>query len=138
MTGHFLIGVDDKAKVVLVEGVGFWTLTTIDTHFDYLFDVIAKQRRLARPVRVLIDVCQADIQPSDVIDRIGLRSALIYEPGDRVAIVVASSLAKIQMKRGVIGVRHEFFFSPRSAMSWLCAGPQVHFGEAANRPGHHN
>jgi hypothetical protein len=121
VTEHFQIDIDDAAEIIRVAGYGFWTIEILDRHFDRLRSAIAGRRSQWRAIRVLVNLQKAEIQPAEVIERIDARTRQIYDPGDRVAIVVTSSLAKLQMRRGITRLQHDFFISEHAAVTWLRA-----------------
>jgi hypothetical protein len=87
-----------------------------------LYDLILQIRRLGRPLRLLIDNHQGAVFSPAAADAFGaLRKTA--DPRDRTAVVVASSLHKLQAKRNA-GVHTELFISESAAMTWLMAWDQ--------------
>jgi hypothetical protein len=117
----FRLDLDEEAGVILVYGAGFWTLESLNSHFDALRLVVDRRRASGDKIKVLVDLREASVQNSDVTAAISLRTSEIYAVEDRVAIVVSSSLAKLQMRRSVHRVQHEFFISQQAAKTWLNA-----------------
>jgi hypothetical protein len=111
----------DATGIVHVVGSGFWTPHDIDRHFSELDAVVRSIRQCGRKVRVAVDLRRTPAQLPETIARIGAGAERIYAEGDRVAIIVDSSLAKLQMRRVVSDAQHEMFQSPNAAMTWLCA-----------------
>jgi hypothetical protein len=111
----------DPAGFIRVAGAGLWSPTEIDRHFVELGHVVRTERALKGRVRVLVDLRGAGTQSPETAARIGVATAATYRSGDRVAIVVGSSLAKMQLRRIVRTSEHEFFVSPEAAATWLMA-----------------
>lgn len=61
----------------------------------------------------------AAVQSLDVAGHIEGFSTQAFEPSDKIAIVVASNLLKLQMRRVVCGARSETFLSLEAAERWL-------------------
>lgn len=136
-TDGFQIDIDDSSQLVQVAGRGFWTLEMIDQHFDRLRAIIAGRRPKWQAVKVLVNIQEALVQPAEIIERIGIRTAQIYEPEDRVAIVVTSNLARMQMRRGVVRLQHEFFLKEYQAIAWLNADGHTDATQACPLPAGH-
>jgi hypothetical protein len=119
--GELTIDIDQAAGLVRVTGRGFWSPLHADHHFSRLDGVLRGIRMAGLRVRVLVDLREAAVQPAETIERISRATQEVYQPGDRVAIVVGSSLAKMQMRRIVRAANHDFFVSPSAAEMWLHA-----------------
>jgi hypothetical protein len=118
-SGRFQIHLDRESGAILVEGSGFWTAQVLDAHFDNLYDMVARRRTGGYKIKVLVDLRHGDVQSVDVITKIGARTSQVYETQDRVAIVVATSLFKMQLRRTVKRPLHNFFTSLPEAQGWL-------------------
>lgn len=119
MSGSFKIDDRSAQGFILVEGFGFWSLAILDVHFDQLLVNMNRKREAGEKVRVLIDLREADVQPAGIVERIAQRTSEIYAREDSIAIVVASSLARMQMRRAVQRTQHEVFESMLDARDWL-------------------
>lgn len=113
----------DNGQYVAVHGAGYWTPAYVDTHFAELGELLARVRR-QKHVRVLVDLTQAAVQGEESAQRVSHWTARLYREGDRVAIVLASSLLKAQMRRVAIIADRELFLSRTAAMTWLLATPE--------------
>lgn len=112
----------DEAKgLVHVYGRGSWTMRQIDEHFAQLTLLLARQRERAGQVLVLVDLTNADVQPPEVIHRIRQATTQLYCDQDRVAVIVRTSLLKLQMRRAAEARNTEFFVSRNAALTWLTA-----------------
>lgn len=117
-----LTSVYDPAKQVInVVGIGLWSEDVIKCHFASLVDILSNVRATKIPVRVLSDLREAAVQAPEIAQRIAAFTAQAYRPGDRIAILVASSLVKMQMRRSVNNQDTMAFLSPSAAQTWLFA-----------------
>ncbi|PZU11778.1 hypothetical protein [Sphingomonas sp.] len=115
------ISIADEGSIVRVDGAGSWRLDYLDGHFERLEHMLLAIRRARRRVRVLVDLRQAVVQSAAVAERIQYWTDRLYEAEDRVAIVVASSLLKSQMRRVAAITQREFFLSESAGRTWLMA-----------------
>lgn len=107
------------AGLIEVTGTGQWTRADADEHFAALAGVLRRAREKAGTVRVLVDLRTAGAQPAATTERIAHWTGLLYREGDRVAILVASSLLKSQMRRITTRATRELFISEDAARLWL-------------------
>ncbi|HEY0269786.1 MAG TPA: hypothetical protein VGC10_02220, partial [Sphingomonas sp.] len=89
----FRIQSGDLSGFIRIIGSGFWTPAEIDRHFDELGELIERMRRVRTDVRVLVDLRESGAQSPETIVRISARVGAAYRDGDRVAMVLSSSLA---------------------------------------------
>jgi hypothetical protein len=125
---HDLLVIDfDRASgITVVTGVGSWTPAYVDAHFAELRRQVDAQRQLGIAVQVVVDLRDADIQPQGTSERIAANADNSYREGDRVAIVVSSSIAKMHMRRCAAKRNFELFLSYNAALTWLTAyAPRV-------------
>jgi len=108
-----------STSVIHVVGRGFWTPAVMDAHFGQLQTSVAPARKAGLGVRMIVDLRGSDVQSPQTIDRMKVGAAGVTQQGDRMAIIVGSSLAKIQMRRTIGDAQHEFFLSPEAAMKWV-------------------
>lgn len=117
--GSFTIRQDEALDIVRITARGFLT----PEQFDEIFAVSARmteaRHATGRPVRFLIDNRQIMIQAPDAVERLRQKAAHAHEEGDRVAIVVESTLARMQLRR-VLDMRiHQLFDTEQAALLWL-------------------
>ncbi|MDQ2764693.1 MAG: hypothetical protein M3Y22_14820 [Pseudomonadota bacterium] len=112
---------DTTPGVVHVTGIGFWTPFVMDTHFSQLRLAIAPFRKENHPVKMIVDLRTSSVQSFETTERMKVGAASVTEPGDRMAIIVDSSLAKMQMRRTIGDAQHEFFVSHNAAVQWVLA-----------------
>jgi hypothetical protein len=115
------LDIELRDRYLRVEGKGLWSAAFIDGHFGALKTQIEAMRETHGRARVLVNLCTATIQTPDTADRIRHWTGVIYKEQDRVAIVLASSLLKSQMRRVAIIADRELFLSETNALGWLLA-----------------
>ncbi|MDO7844315.1 hypothetical protein [Sphingomonas immobilis] len=70
-------------------------------------------------VTALVDLSDSTAQSPEVVEIIINTTRGLYRPGDAIAMMVPTSIAKIQMRRALDPEYHEFFVSRFAAESWL-------------------
>lgn len=117
--GGLTIAADRRLGTVRIHGHGFWSPLIVDAHFTELRLFLVPYRQSATCVRMIVDIRTASVQSLETTERmaVGVRSATL--PGDRIAILVSSSLAKAQMRRVIGTSSHEFFLSSEAATRWV-------------------
>lgn len=110
--------------IVYIIGRGFWEDDLIDRHFIELRRTAALARRNASFVRVLVDLRDAAVQSPAVAAKIKNETRLIWTEADRIAVVLQSTLAKLQIKRVVDGGNHASFTRIDDARRWLGLRPR--------------
>jgi hypothetical protein len=118
--------------IIRVVGRGFWTEDYVDAHFVELGRLVERVRAIGGDILALVDLSEAPVQSPGVVARITAQTGRIYRPADRIAIVVRSSLVKMQIKRAVALPNLEAFLSLNAALTWLTAHSRtVRAGAAA-------
>ncbi|MBM6578263.1 hypothetical protein KCP91_17900 [Microvirga sp. SRT01] len=112
---------DDRLQsVILIHVEGFFDLPTLRDHFAENAAVVKRWRAADRPIRVLINA--VDLKPHSPEGQACVQDATgrIYQAGDKVAVLVSSSLVKMQMRRALSrGDILNFFISESAALTWL-------------------
>lgn len=119
--------------VVYIIGHGFWNDAVVDEHFLELRHTAALARRNVAAVRVLVDLRDASVQSPAVAARIETETRLIWTEADRIAIILQSTLAKMQINRVVDSGNHASFIDIEDARQWLGLTPCPTTSEAAPR-----
>ncbi len=114
---------DASSGLIRVNGLGFWNSGEIDVILDGIARLVGVARSQSEQVRVLIDLGDNGAQMGDTVDRLKKRSASIYATGDRIAIVLRSSLLKMQVARVERSAESRTFSTVEEAEGWL-ASPQ--------------
>lgn len=118
----YTIDEDDVRGVVRMKVEGFFDLDTLRRHFAENAAFVNRWRAQGRPIRVLINA--VDLHPHSPEGQALVQQSVarIYMPGDRVAVTVASSLVKMQIRRALThGDIVNVFVSDLAAMTWLMA-----------------
>lgn len=119
---RYKIEEDRLQEAIFMSVGGFFDLPTLRDHFADNAAVVKRWRIAGRPIRVLINA--VDLRPHSPEGKACVQEATsrIYRPGDRVAILVSSSLVKMQMRRALSrGEILNFFISENAAVTWLDA-----------------
>ena len=117
--GDLTIEVDRNQNLLKVVGRGFWPLPYLVDHLRQFEGALAEARRSLKPSRTLVDLRDAPVQSPDVAAYPHDAISRMYRPPERAAIVVGSSLVKMQMKRGFDPQIHAVFLTLREADDWL-------------------
>jgi hypothetical protein len=88
-------------------------------HLEEVERIFTREHTAGRRFRVLSDLRGASVQLPDVAGHIEGFSKQAFEPSDKIAVVVASNLLKLQMRRVVHRARFEAFLSVDAAERWL-------------------
>jgi len=111
----------DGGGIIRTVGSGRWSLDDVDSYFEELSARIAAIRLSGRPVRLLSDVTDAEIQWQAIEARIIEHSTSLYKEGDRTALVVKSNLLKGYVRPLVLKRETALFCSLAAAETWLSA-----------------
>ena len=111
----------DASGVIHVVGSGCWTPDTSDSHARELQVLIDGCRARGLDIRVLCDLRAMAVDCSKLIAHSRKNAARIYRPEDRIAVVVKTSLAKMQLRRGGSVGNVQMFLSIDAAETWLNA-----------------
>jgi hypothetical protein len=113
--------------VIQITAQGFFDVETLRIHFDELEYILRKWRMLGKPIRVLVDAVNL-LPYAPAVQTVFHESIQrVYAPGDRVAVLVASNLMKMQVRRALNqGELNAYFVSSTAAMTWLMAHEPAH------------
>lgn len=102
-----------------VVGRGFWTEAAVEQHFRDLARAADRLHAAGIAARVLVDLRAASVQTTQSAQRIGAATRRIWGPQDRIAVVVQSTLASLQISRVVDEGNHRLFGAIGEAEAWL-------------------
>lgn len=126
VSGIMASEVDQANGVIRATASGFWSVAQVDAHFAMLALSVRAIQQRGLAVSVIVDLrTAAPAQSQEVSVRLKAGITGIYHTGDRVALVLATSLAKMQMRRIVESEFHDFFLSPVAAERWALAGKRI-------------
>lgn len=112
---------DERLAVLRVKSSGFWSVRQIATYFQNYNACVARWHERQMTVTSICDLREAAAQSQEVTDLLSRSVSGVYKPGDRVAMIVANSLVKMQMRRILDGEYHEFFLSLAAGEQWALA-----------------
>jgi hypothetical protein len=116
----FSIRIDAGEKLFVIELSGFWDIETVE-RFGSAIAVALRAMKTAgcRPGEhvALVDNTRLNVQSQDVVQRFEDLIASRLNTARRVAVIVSSTLLKMQAKR--VGPNHQFFEDRDAATRWL-------------------
>jgi hypothetical protein len=107
--------------VLKMKSCGTWGDIDVHRYFAESEHEVKKVRALAPTLRFLGDLRDAQIDVDEAGERVSKNMQRLFRPGDRVALVVRSSLEKARLRQTVNCERVNFFLSVDSARMWLDA-----------------
>lgn len=121
MSNMLEINTTPNAPYILVEGSGMWTVEQVQQHFVNLDRNVRAMRARCGTVRVLADMSRAQVQTAEIAQMMNSETARIYRQHDRVAVIVATKLVAIQIKRTPKIHDLQTFEDRALALAWLQA-----------------
>jgi len=118
-----MYSLDFEAPGILkVTVFGFFT-PDIARHFAHDFSLaVSDARSRSDSLRMLMDASQGAVMTVEVAEQMKLlEERIVTEPSDRAAVVVRSSLHKLQIRRVFDASRTQVFLSENAARTWLLA-----------------
>lgn len=122
LPGPLDLAVEPESRIVIVSGHGLWTASQLHAHLRDYQRLLGQLREPGSHVRVLVNLKDVGVQTSEVTQILASGTLHCHLDGDRIAMIVPGSLAKMQMRR-ILGTRfHEYFISEVAARLWLASG----------------
>jgi len=118
---QFRVGIDTVHGVVRSEKLTVQTADDVDRYIDALTLILTGARQRFGHALVLADLRDAPIRSQLAAERLRQHNLKLYHPGERVALLVSSSLLKMQLRRNLVPEYQEIFMSERAAILWLQA-----------------
>lgn len=118
--GLYEIVRDDQLKILRINRVAVQQVADVDRYLAVLGDIVRDARLRFGRVRVLADLRNAPVRTQEAAERLRVGNLALYRPGDRVALIVESSLLKMQLRRTLVEYQN-IFLSPHAAETWLTA-----------------
>lgn len=119
--GLYEITRDDRMRIVRINRISVQTLDEVDRYLAVLGEVIRDARSRHGRVRVLADLRNSPVRTLEAAERLRMGNLALYRRGDRVALLVESSLLKMQLRRNLVADYQNIFLSPNAAETWLTA-----------------
>jgi len=113
--------IDDDARAIRIVSAGSWTLADAEQYLVEFERHFADARRRFGDVRVLVDARKAAPHAPFMAKRLAVLGRLFDGPGDRLAVVINSSLKKQQVGREGLPILGMAFLSIDAAETWLFA-----------------
>ena len=98
---------------------GFFDIETANDYFAKLEAFLKKVRSATGQAAILIDSTESGVQGRHVMERLQEGNLRVLMEGDRVAMVVSSTLLKMQIDRLPINSERRVFLSLDEAAAWL-------------------
>lgn len=111
---------DERVRILRINRIGVQQLADVDRYLKALGDVVRDARLRFGRVRVLADLRNSPVRTQEAAERMRLGNLALYRSGDRVALIVESSLLKMQLRRTLVEYQN-IFLSPSAAQTWLTA-----------------
>ncbi len=117
---------DPAEGILCVRVVGSWTLPEVERYGREAGAQFAVARQRAGLLRLLVDLSETDILSQSVMDPLAKAGMQYARADDRVALVVNSTLLKLQMKRMIGDAPAAIFVTVDEAAAWLtCDEPAM-------------
>lgn len=118
---HFAAGLDNRCGTVRVVGGGRWGPQDVERYLADQRRVIAEARARFGPLKVFFDVREWVVENEASATQFQDANRQIYQPGDRLAAMVSSSLYKPYPRTALSVGNPESFVSRNAAETWLQA-----------------
>jgi len=119
MDGELGFEIDHEDGLVTVTGTGMWSAAHAAAHFQELERAVLKLRREHGSVRVLVNLRGAAVQTRDTAAVMRAWTGRIYRVADRVAVVCATALLALQIKRHAEIDTMATFHELAAAQAWV-------------------
>ena len=117
----FTFRLDHQARAVRIVSTGSWTAADAERYVAEFSRHFAEARGLFRDVRVIVDARNAAPHAPMIARRLAVLGRLFDRPGDRLAVVINSSVKKQQVNRDGLPPFGMAFLSIDAAETWLFA-----------------
>jgi hypothetical protein len=121
----FKFAFDPAAGILQVRVAGSWTMPEVERYAREAGPQFAAARRNAGTLRLLLDLGGANILSQELMDPLAKAGMQYSRADDRVALVVGSTLLKLQMRRMLGEAPVPIFLSAKEAAGWLLSDKAV-------------
>ncbi|MBO9669650.1 MAG: hypothetical protein J7485_03950 [Sphingobium sp.] len=121
----FNFSFDSTAGVLQVRVAGSWTAAEVERYAREARVQFTDARKKAGNLRLLIDLGAAHVLSQELMDPLAKAGMQYSQPDDRVAMVVGSTLLKLQMRRMLGEAPVPIFLSATEAMNWMLSDKDV-------------
>ena len=119
--GRMSAQIDVATGQIRATASGTASPTQVRAYFRDLGAGIARIHDAGRNVSALIDLRGSAVPPPEMAAIIEEATRTLYRGDDRVAMVVATSMMKLGLRRTLDARCHDFFLSLTAAQTWLSA-----------------
>lgn len=119
-SGNFALALDGASGLITLRIKGSIDVAESEQLAQGFSTILAEARKRPHPLRILWDNREGTIFSSGPLEKVTSQLRDTYQPGDRTAILVSSSLMKAEA-RARTNERHAIFLSETAAMTWLNA-----------------
>ena len=112
---------DPVKRAIFVQATGFHTMSEVQVFMRDCAAATAQSRADCGEVKILVDATDTVVQSDEVMGAFNEADSWAPEPNDRMALLVTSSLAKMQASRSFKNEREKAFVSRDAAWLWLMA-----------------
>ncbi|WBO21488.1 SpoIIAA family protein [Sphingomonas abietis] len=110
---------DAASDFIFIAGSGFLQVEQFDAMFATVGDLVRACHRRSGKVRILVDNRDILLHSPEAAERLRRGALSLYEDGDRIAIIVESALARMQLRRLLDPRTHRLFETRANAIAWL-------------------
>jgi hypothetical protein len=121
MDGNLSFTVEPASGIIRVVGQGMWTADQACAFFARLERQIAARAEDQRPVRVLVDLRQSQVQTLETADAMTSGTSRFHRLDEYVAVVSPSALHRMQVKATARARHLGLFQDMNEAHAWLIA-----------------
>lgn len=122
----FTVSIDEKAGILHLKLIGFWTPDTVRDFAAALIPAVERLRRRHPSYSVLSDSTEFPVQSPEVGEGFErLMAGGASRTGGRTAIIVASMLNKFQAQRVFRAPNIRIFLDRDEALAWLAEAPSA-------------
>jgi hypothetical protein len=125
LSGEMSVRFDVSTGKIFSYGSGFWSVRQTIAFFEDWRHIVRRVHAADQSISALVDMSESDIQKVEVADIIARATAGMYRHGDAIAMLVPTSLSKMQMRRVLDERFHGFFTARGVAEMWLDARARV-------------
>lgn len=115
----FNFAFDQHTGILRVEVVGGWTMPEVERYAREAGPQFTAARKKAGHLRLLIDLMATEVLSQAIIEPLAKAGMQYSRADDRVALVVNSTLMKMQMKRMMGDLPNPIFLVREEAAAWL-------------------
>ena len=117
----YSIKFDPATQIIHTRLTGFWDISILDRFGVDVQKFLVASRQQLGFARVLLDRRDSPVQSAEFAEAIRVQGITLYNPNNYIAVVLASALAQMQLKRIVTETRTHQFMDMGEAEAWLRA-----------------